>query len=517
MDCGQIVRKFAQRNRTATAVTFEGETLSAQQLLERSFRLANGLTALGIRPGDTVATLGLNALRSVEEITGLAIGGFVRVPLHQGNTSEGHRYMLEHSRSRVLITDAAGVAELGDAVINLEHLEAIIVDDDDSPLRYDDVLAAAAQDDPNVWVRDDDPIQLSYTGGTTGRPKGAVHTHGRWLDVCTDNIELLPPRRETPDRFVASGPLSGAAGSYLFSCLAHDIQIIVAPDRTTSTAARLVREHSATILMALPPLVQALADDADIVPSEMSSLRRILSVGAPLSSRSIRSVAEKFGSILTFGYGQSECAPISALTPDLIARGLDGEPHLLRSVGRAMLRSNVRITGADGSPLALGETGEIEADAAGSLHSYWGDPAATAAKITPDGYVRTGDLGRIEDDGILFLSDRSEDLIVFHGRTLMPSEIENAFADHPAIHEVVVVGVPDREAGQIPRAVVSLRPGAAVDEETIERWWGTQGHGLEVPVVLHISPVPLPRTPAGKLSRRMIREAFPASALPTTR
>ncbi|GAA3886350.1 long-chain fatty acid--CoA ligase [Leifsonia kafniensis] len=517
MDCGQIVGKFARYRPDSAAVIFGGTTLTSRELLERSFRLANGLAALGIRRGDTVATLGVNALRSVEEITGLAIGGYIRVPLHQGNDAESHRYMLENSRARVLITDATGLAECGDALISLEHLEAIIVDDVDAHLRYADVIAAADPSDPGLAFTQDDILQIGYTGGTTGRPKGAVQTHGSWLDVTTDNMTLLPPSAGAGDLFVVGGPVAGGASTYLYSCFAKGIGIVVAPDRKASTAARLIQEHRASILMALPPLVQGLVDDTGIDGFNLSSLRSIISAGAPLSSRVIRSVTERFGPVLTFVYGQSECVPIAALTPDLIAAGIAAEPELLQSVGRPTVRSAIRIVGPDGNELPAGETGEITADAAGTMHSYWDDPQGTAAKLTADGFVRTGDLGHTSEDGVLFLSDRVEDIIRYGDTTVTPSFLEDAFSDHPAVHEVVVIGVPDKKLGQLPHAVLSVTPGSGIREDDIRVWWAGRTSAQDVPVSVQLSPTPLPRTPAGKLSRRLIREQFlPAPRPPRT-
>ncbi|AWB88277.1 class I adenylate-forming enzyme family protein [Salinibacterium hongtaonis] len=508
MDCGQILRKFAQQRPDAPAVTFEGVTLTASQLLARSYRLANALSALGLRRGDAVATLGVNALRSPEEIAGIAIGGFVRVPLHQGNTAEAHRYMLENSRARVLITDPIGLAECADSLIALEHLEAVIVDSDSGHLKYNDVLAAADPRDPGLVLGDDEVVQIGFTGGTTGRPKGAVQTHGRWVDVSIDLMGLLPAPAAQVDRFLAAGPFSGPAGTFLFSCIARGIEIVISPDRTAATAARLVQQHRATIISALPPLVQSLSEDPGIDTFDLTSIRSIISAGAPLRSRVIRTLTERFGPVLTFCYGQSECVPIAALTPDLVARGVSGEPELLRSVGRPTLRSAVRIVSPEGKELALGEPGEITADAAGKLARYWDNPEATAEKITADGYVRTGDLGRMREDGVLFLTDRSDDIITVRGTAVVPSDLEDAFADHPAIHEVVVIGRPDTDLGERPEAVISLKPGSEFAEQDIRDWWHGRSSGDDAVVTVLLSADPLPRTPAGKLSRRIIREAF---------
>lgn len=505
MNCGEIARKLVERTPELVAVVYEDRRLTAADLLERSIRLVNALRDRGIEPGDRVATLGVNALRSVEEIVALALGGYVRVPLHQGNSPERHQHMIRHSGARALILDEVCRNELGDDAASI-GLPCVLVDDGVGS-DYERALAAASPVDPRVPILPGDACQLGYTGGTTGLPKGAIQSQRSWLDVTVENLLLMGTgdADAEPGVYLAAGPMTGFAGSYVFSALAAGMTIAVSPDRTAATAARLAREHDATVMVALTPLIEELAESPDVHPEDFRALRRIISAGAPLRSRAIRAFSARFGPILAFAYGQSECLPISVLTPDLLRRGLADEPELLQSAGRATLRSRIVVLGSDGQERPRGEIGEIAADAAGSLIAYWADPAATAAKFTADGLVRTGDLGLLRDDGILFLADRSEDVLRVAGEQVYPSAVEDALSDHPDVLEVVVIGKADPALGEIPHAVVALRGNVAVDAALLTAWWAAESRLSRLPLQIEISGDPLPRTPAGKLSRALVR------------
>lgn len=511
MNCGEIARKLVERTPELVAVVYEDRRLTAADLLERSIRLVNALRDRGIEPGDRVATLGVNALRSVEEIVALTLGGYVRVPLHQGNSPERHKHMIRHSGARALILDEVCRNELGDDAASI-GLPCVLVDDGIGS-DYERALAAASPVDPRVPILPGDACQLGYTGGTTGLPKGAIQSQRSWLDVTIENLLLMGDAGVEPDVYLAAGPITGFAGSHVFSALAAGMTIVVSPDRTAATAARLAREHHVTVMAALTPLIEELAESPDVDPEDFGTLRLFLSASAPLRSRTIRAFAERFGPTLTFAYGQSECLPISALTPDLLRRGLVDEPELLQSAGRATLRSRIVVLGPDDQELPRGEIGEIAADAAGSLISYWADPGATAAKFTADGLVRTGDLGRMRDDGVLFLTDRSEDVLHVAGERVYPSAVEDALSDHADVLEVVVIGDPDPELGQVPHAVVALRANATADAELLTAWWVAKSRLPQLPLRIEISGEPLPRTPAGKLSRALVR-ALVGSSLP---
>jgi acyl-CoA synthetase (AMP-forming)/AMP-acid ligase II len=505
MNCGHILRKTGRFSPRNQAVWFEDDELTYGQLYERSCRLVNALLGLGLRPRDPVATLGPNALRSLEEITGLALGGFVRVPLSYRNGVDLHRFMLEHVGARALIVDQERYEQLRGHLDGLGDLEHVIVAGEDGPVVYDDVLAAASPEDAEILVAPEDAIHVAFTGGTTGRPKATVQTHQSWLSVTAENMIMMRPLTEQ-DRYLAAGPLSHAASTVIFALVAKGAGNVVMPAFAPSRAAELIERHRVTFTVMVPTMLQLLVDDPETAKRDLSSLRMVLATGAPISDRTIRDVRAALGDVLYLGYGQSEGIPGTILTPEEIARGLDEDPTLLRSAGRPAPRSMIRILDDDGRELPPGERGEIAIDTPGNMKELWGDPEATAKRFTPDGFILTRDIGYLDERGYLFLADRKEDVIISGGFNIWPAEVENAIADHPAVKEVAVVGVPHPKWGETPRAVVVLREGAHATEEEIIAWCRDRTGSMKKPTSVVFRDEPLPKSAVGKLLRRVVRE-----------
>lgn len=510
MNCGHILRKTGRFFPHHLAVWFEGEELTYGRLYERSCRLVNALLGLGLRPQDPVATLGPNALRSLEEITGLALGGFVRVPLSYRNIVDVHRFMLEQVGASALIVDQERYEQLRGHLDRLPSLKHIIVAAQDGPgadgpVSYEELLAAAAPEDAEVLVRPEDVIHVAFTGGTTGRPKATVQTHRSWLSVTAENMIMMRPLTEQ-DRYLAAGPLSHAASTVIFALVAKAAGNIVMPAFVPSRAAELIERHRVTLTVMVPTMLQLLVDDPETARRDLSSLRMVLATGAPISDRTIRDVRAALGDVLYLGYGQSEGIPGTILTPEEIAHALDREPALLRSAGRPTPRSMIRILDDHGRELPPGERGEIAIDTPGNMREIWGDPEATAKRFTPDGFILTRDVGHLDERGYLFLADRKEDVIISGGFNIWPAEVENAIADHPAVREVAVVGVPHPKWGETPRAVVVLREGAHATEEELIAWCRDRIGSMRKPTSVVFRDGPLPKSPVGKLLRRVVRE-----------
>ncbi len=504
MHCGQIVRKSGTVFSDLPAVWFDSETLTYGEVYERSCRLVNALRALGVSRQDRVATLGSNALRSLEEIAGLALGGFTRVPLHNRNAADVHCYMLERSEARALLTDPENYEALRGRLDAIPTLEHVIVCGTGGPLDYDELLAAASFDDPQIGIEPDDMLHITFTSGTTGRPKGVVQSHRSWLGVVAENLIMLPPLREE-DRFLAVAPLSHAAGSVIFSVMAKGAGTVVVPTFEPARAAELIERHRATFTLMVPTMLHNLVSSPEAARYDLSSLRFVLSVGAPIAERTIRDVVELMGDVLHIGFGQSESMPATLLSAAEIRRGLDEDPTLLRSVGRPVPRAMIKILDDEGTELPPGQQGEIATDAPGNMKELWRDPEGTAARFTEDGFVLTRDIGYLDERGYLFLVDRKEDMIVSGGFNISPAELENAILSHPAVLEVAVVGVPHAELGESPRAVVVLKPGETVGGDELLAWCSERVGPSKAPTSVVFRQEPLPKSAVGKLLRRTVR------------
>lgn len=500
MHLGRWLPKAAVQFGDATALRHGDTRVSYARLFERSCRLANALRERGLGPGDPVATLGANSARSVEEITGLALGGFVRAPLHSRNALDLHLEMLRLLEARAVITDAAEYERLAPRLHEVPTLAAVLVDGgaDD----YEGAIAAASAADPRVHVDGDAPLHVTFTAGSTGRPKAVVQTHGSWSSVVAEHLIILP-RLTGADVYLAAGPMSHAASVLVFALVSVGASIVIMPRWDPTEAAALIDRHGVTITQMVPTMLQMLCDERG---RPFESLRTAFITGAPITETAIRNAHETLGPIVHIGYGQSEAVPISILTPEDIALGLTTHPEILRSSGRPTPRTVVRVTDENLVDVPVGTRGEVVVDAPGNMQRYWGDPEETARRFTPEGYVRTRDAGRLDACGYLYLADRLEDVIVSGGFNIAPGELENALAAHPAVREAVVVGIPHPHWGETPRAVVVLHDGHTASESELIAWARERVGSMKKPTSVVFRDQPLPLNAAGKVSRRTVRE-----------
>lgn len=503
MQFGRIVRRSAAMYPDRVAFACDGRELTYRRLYERSSQLASGLRELGMHPGDRVATIGDNSLGTAEEIVATALGGFVRCPLYTHNPTESHAYMLNLSGSRTVIAQPAYADAISAARRHAEDLELVISAGGDCS--YDEVLARGL-DDPNVEVADDDPYIVRFSAGTTGRPKGIMHTNRGWRQM-SDEICLALGRLTERDVQVICGPMSHASGLLVWPMIARGATQVICPAFDAGEVLRLLEEHKATTLLVVPTMIQMLADHPDSAKRDLSSLRQVIYTAAPASERTLEEATELFGPVLYQFYGQSETLPLTCLPPE--DHRFDGpERRWLRSAGRPTPNSAVRVVDDEGNDVPTGEVGEIVGLSPGAMHEIWRDEQATAERVLPGGWVRTRDVGRLDEDGFLYLADRKEDMIISGGFNIWPAELENALHSHPAVREVAVVGVPHPKWGETPRAVVVLREDATATAAELIDWCKDHVGSVKKPSAVEFRDEPLPKTPIGKVLRRVIRDEY---------
>jgi acyl-CoA synthetase (AMP-forming)/AMP-acid ligase II len=241
---------------------------------------------------------------------------------------------------------------------------------------------------------------------------------------------------------------------------------------------------------------------------DLSSLRAVLYAGAPISPATARRSRALLGDVLFQTYGQSECLPATCLTPEDHSAGASANATLLRSAGRPCLNSSVRILDDAGDDVPVAEIGEIAVHTHGRMLGIYGDPEATAARLTPDGYVRTRDSGYLDERGYLYVVDRKDDMIISGGFNIWPAEIENALGQHAAVEDVVVVAVAHAKWGETPHAVVRLREDSAATEQELIDFCRHKLGSMKKPTAVAFTLEPFPRTDLGKLRRGEIRDRF---------
>ncbi|MGW6460953.1 class I adenylate-forming enzyme family protein [Streptomyces sp. NPDC055078] len=533
MDFVTILDKGQLMYRDCVAVTSEGRHQTYGELVSRARRLAHALAGLGLSPGDRVAVLADNRLEAVEQAAGIALAGMVRCPLYALNPASTHAFMLENVGASVCIVQdsyADGIEAVRDLLPALKHI--VVVHEDAETGRpttrpgdlgrpdhpghvdrpdhhdYEELLASASPEPPGVSVPMEADHIIRFSAGTTGRPKGIVHTGAAWLAMGIENM-LSRVTFEESDSYLVASPMSHAAGLNLWPVLANGGRYVIMRKFDPVELLRVIERERCTITLLVPTMIQMVVSVPDAERYDLSSLRAVFYGAAPISERTLRAAMGLWGNIMYQAYGQSEALPATVLTPrHHRTGGSERERHILTSAGRATVNTAITIRDESDHVLPVGRTGEICLRTPGAMRGIWGDPVATAERFTPDGAVRTRDMGYLDEEGFLHIVDRKEDMIISGGFNIWPLEVENALAAHPGVQEVAVVGVPDDKWGESVFAVVVLNDGATADEDELIAWARERVGPVKKPRHLLISREPLPKSVVGKLLRRKVREQF---------
>jgi acyl-CoA synthetase (AMP-forming)/AMP-acid ligase II len=510
MDIVEITRQGAREFGDKPAVICADATQTYDALYERSCRLANALAALGVQGGERVATLSDNCLETIEQMAGIALGGYVRTALYTHGSPESNRYLLDLVEASTLIIEAAHYAALEPHLADADGLRHVLVFGGPIPagtMDYEACLAEASSADRGAEPAPDEPHVIRFSAGTTGKPKGILHDVAGWGAVATE-MALVMPRLDSDDRYLAAGPLSHAAALPIFGTLDAGGAIVVMPAFHPARFLELVAEQRCTTTLLVPTMIQMIVNLPEAKTADVTSLRAVFYGAAPISERTLMDARAVWGDVMYQLYGQSEAVPLTVLAPeDHIVDPSSPESSRLRSAGRPTPNTELRILGTDGEDLPRGEVGEIAARSPAAMAGIWRDPDATAQRILADGSVLTRDMGYLDEDGYLFLADRKEDLIISGGYNIWPAELENALASHPAVREVAVVGVPHGKWGETPKGVVVVRDGHDVSEDELIDWTRERlGAIKRVTSVEFVGE--LPKSALGKVLRRTVRERY---------
>ncbi len=507
MDFGNLLRTCASSYCFNTAVWYHGHEQTYEELFERACRFANALSDLGASKGDRVAVLGPNGAETVEQIAGLALGGYVRASLYTHQTAEANGYLVGLVDARVLLVHSALVADIRRHVDASVRIVCWGGGTPEGTLDYEQALAGASPSDPHIPLAPGDPHVIRFSAGTTGRPKGIMHTVERWF-AAMDEYRWVTPQIDERDRYLAAGPLTHAAVIFLWPMLQVGAQVVVMDGFEPERALRLIEARSITFTLMVPTMIHALVEHPTIAERELSSLRCLNYAAAPITETTLVKALDAFGPVLYQMYGQSEAAPATMLLAHQHRpQGSERERSWLRSVGRATPNTRLTVVDDDGVALPVGATGEIAVHSPGRMSCLWGDEEGTAARLLADGSVLTRDMGHLDEDGFLYLADRKEDMIISGGYNIWPAELENAIAAHPAVREVCVVGVPHEKWGETPKAIVVLAPDHELDPTELISFTREQVGAIKKITSVEIVEA-LPRSEVGKVVRRELRDPY---------
>lgn len=503
MNVRDLMRRSATFYDDKPAIIAGDVRLTFGEAWERGLRMANALISAGLKPGDFCGSLEDNHHMAVDFFLGCTIAGVVRVPLYARNAKHSHAYMLEHTNCKVLITDQQHFESVEGLDQEISSLDKIIIRD----ASYEEWLASFSAEDPNPEIKGEDLYVIRHTGGTEGKSKGIPFSHKSWLDIGRNWFYTFPPIEEG-DVCMHIAPISHASGyQFIPMWLQGGVNMVVQKYSPQQTADDIINEKVSYVFM-VPTMLNDIMNLPGIEERNWSQLKALLIGAAPITEVNLRRAYAIFGECICSLYGQSEGVPVvTCRGKEWVRDDLEGS-NPARSLGHVHPFCEVKIVDPDTNmELAFGEEGEICFRNDGQLPYYWENPEATAKAII-EGYVHTGDMGYLDRNGYLYMCDRKDDMILSGGFNIWPAELENVISAMDGVKEVVVIGVPDERFGEVPHAIVTLTEEGSVSEEEIISLCADKLGSYKKPGSVELSTAPIPRTPVGKLSRKMLRKPF---------
>jgi acyl-CoA synthetase (AMP-forming)/AMP-acid ligase II len=497
--------RAARRWPERTALVDGERRVTFRELDERATRLARALLGLGLRPGERVAVVQENRVEYTETVIAIARAGGVLVPMLGALTEAEHAFMVRDAEAGFVVALSAGAAGRARAAAGADSTALALAAADG----VTDLAALARTGSAEPLEIDGSPASLAqilYTSGTTGHPKGVTHSYasvaaamGAWASAF---------RVGPDDRLLGQLALSHFGGRAMDTCWVAGATLVILPGPDPKAVLGAIAEHRITMLLVIPTVLRMLLDHPDAAGTDLSSLRVVLYAAAPAAPALVRRALARLGPVLYTGFGQTEAYGLNTwMAPQEHVEALEAGGERLTSVGRECAAfAQVRIRSDEGSALPPGEVGEICVCAPWVTPGFWKRPDLDAARLR-DGWLHTGDLGRIDEDGYVYLADRKEDKIISGGFNVYPAEVEGELAEHPAVAECAVFAIPDPKWGEAIRAAVTLRPGCSAAPDELIAFCKERLARFKVPKAIDVVDG-LPKTPVGKILRRALREPW---------
>jgi fatty-acyl-CoA synthase/long-chain acyl-CoA synthetase len=507
MSIGRLLQWSAARNATRTAFVYQGESRTFAQVDERARRLANSLLWLKVRKGDRVVVLCGNRPEYFEAEMAIGKIGAVRVPALANLPAPEIRRLIRLTEPVAVIASEESADAVREALASPRLGIHLITTGGCQPgeLSVGDLIAEGSDVSPDVQISDSDLYAIRFTGGTTGDPKGVLMDHAGMSSALVNLLLALPTTASDVGLHVT--PLSHAAGFWAYMYWLRGAASVIFPafHFEPHQVLRAIEAHGVTSVYLVPTTIYRLLDALDDTDADISTLQTIYYGAAPISPARLTQALRRIGASFVQTYGMSEApAIVTTLDP---GDHLDAHHSRLGSVGRPVLNVEVVIRDLAGRPVAAGETGEVTVRSGSAMRGYWQNQKLTAERIR-DGWVHTGDVGRFDQDGYLFLVDRKEDMIITGGFNVFPTEVEQCLYQHPGVRETVVFGVPDEAWGESVTAIIVPHEEAGLTEADIRLHLSTRLAKYKVPKILVIRSRELPKSSVGKVLRRTARTEF---------
>jgi acyl-CoA synthetase (AMP-forming)/AMP-acid ligase II len=498
-----------------TAFIAGGAHFSYAEIGELSCRVANALLATGRSTGVNGAVLAPNDPTAWACVLGMWRAGMAWVPLNPANPAEESHRMMDGFDCEVLFCHAALVPSIQEFLPKIAQLKLVVVIGElpealpiANIVSLDEFTAGADSTIPGFIPPTDSVAAILPTGGTTGAPKGAMNTHRSLVVSAQHHMFAASYASDESPVFLVAAPMTHAAGTMTLPCSARGGTVVVMPKLDLGVLVDLIEEHRVTEVYLPPTVIYRLMEMPGIETRDFSSLKYLVYGGAPMSTEKLRKAIEVFGPVLHQGYGQAEApSAIAFMRPEEHFRnGQVADDDRLSAAGRPAPMIRVEILDDGGHPVPVGESGEVCVRGDLLMEGYYKAPDKTAETIV-DGWLHTGDVGFLDAEGFLHITDRKKDMIISGGFNVYPSEVEQVIWTHPAVQDCAVIGAPHAEWGEAVTAVVELNPGAVLTEQELLEYCRPKLGGVRTPK--HVDFVDaLPRSANGKVLKKDIRAPY---------
>jgi acyl-CoA synthetase (AMP-forming)/AMP-acid ligase II len=492
----------------SNAVIFDGNTRTWREFLNKSNQVANALLDAGCRQGDVVAVLMQNGFEMAESLLGIALVGCVSAPLNLSVTDAAILAMIEDANAKVLIATADQMQRFAQEP-GLKDLRLKVASEaSETPpgwTRWIDWLRRQPTTTPAVKIQATDPLNIIYSSGTTGRPKGIVHTHQTRLDWAYD-LSIALRYHGGAKTLCTLNLYSNIAWVQMMCTWLAGGTLVLTRGFDAGEVLRLIENTKITHTAMVPVQFQRILDHADIAKADLSSMQAMMSCGSPLYEELKAGIFDEFPCGIIELYGLTE-GVITTLEPEEI----EGR---LASVGRPLMGTDLCILDDQDQICPIGEAGEIVSRGRIVMPGYHNRPDANAESIWVDEqgriWLRTGDIGKLDEEGYLYIVDRKKDMILSGGQNIYPADIEAVLVEHPDVRDAAVIGIPSKTWGETPIAWIEWAEAGAGDKDhadpaSIQQWLNTRvGKRQRIHGVFPIDE--LPRNPNGKILKRQLRE-----------
>ncbi|MEP6343757.1 MAG: fatty acid--CoA ligase [Maricaulaceae bacterium] len=503
-----LVRRQVNARPNKTAFIFEDNSLTYAQLEQGSNRVANGLIGWGTSPNQRIGYLGKNSHHYYELLLGVSKSGGVLCPINWRLAEAEISYILNDFTPEILFIGPEFMdmaPSLKAQVSSLKHIVPMEVDKDGSQ-HYCIWRDSHGDNLPNIERHTTDDALQMYTSGTTGHPKGAIltnqslltayerfrgHDMPNWNIWSDDDVSLIP---------MPCFHIGGTAWG--LTTMAHGATGVIMRNFDPVEVLENIDKYRVSKLFLVPAAMKIVANLPRAKEVDFSQLKFMLYGASPMPLPLLKQAIDVFSCGFAQFYGMTETSgTISALPPE--DHDLKGNDRM-RSVGKALLGVEIVIMDDAGNRLPAGEIGEIVTRSSMNMKGYWNLAKATEETLTDEGWLRTGDVGYLDEDGYLFLKDRKKDMIISGGENVYPAEVENAIFDHPKVADVAVIGVPDEKWGETVKAYVVIKSGESLTDEEVIAWTRDKIAKYKCPKSVDFLET-LPRNPSGKVLRRLLR------------